>query len=69
MDRDSSLGEVCAKGGEEMEQELVGRAGFFKGSETAHFAPKGRSHLCGAPGTAHSQPTKIQGSLHASEGL
>lgn len=69
MDRDSFLGEVCAKGREEMEQKLVGRAGRFKGSETAHFSPKGRSCLCRAPRTAHSQPTKIQGSSPASEGL
>lgn len=69
MDRDSSLGEVCAKGREEKEQKLVGRAGLFKGGETAHFSLKGRSCLCRVPSTAHSQPTKIQGSSHASEGL
>ena len=35
MDRDNSMGEICAKRREGMEQELVGKAGFCEVSEGA----------------------------------
>lgn len=35
VDRDNSMGEICAKGREGTEQELVGKAGFCEVSEGA----------------------------------